>query len=129
MTLWSIDTRVLFAFRNASGIEAIFTVLENIDWKDLHIPAFEVLINVVDNPVLCEYIQQSGCLWRLISFLDKSVDKPSIEKVLGVLARMTQMHIGRQVGQVFLQTDSSTQSRVPHILIFFPFSISVIHIC
>ena len=93
---------MLFAFRDALGIETMISILENQDWKDLHAPALDIINNVGDNPKLCDYLLQTGCLAKCVNILDgcgKVVDEGRycVEKLLGVLARISQNEAGRAV--------------------------------
>lgn len=110
-----MDERVLFAFRDALGIETIIGILENQDWKDLHAEALDIIINVADNPVLCEYLLQSGCLAKCINILEECTDKFCIEKLLGILARMSQTESNRNAS-IFRCILTSTKMAISNLM-------------
>lgn len=98
---WCRDTRVLIAFKEASGIELVLSVVENEEWKDLHVAALDLLISVVDSPELCDYFLHSGCLQRIVNLL-YTVAGALFEKILAALARMSQHPPSRVVRKTIL---------------------------
>ncbi|KAK6643614.1 hypothetical protein RUM43_005124 [Polyplax serrata] len=92
---WHRDNTILFAFRDARGIESALEIMEKEEWSDLHTLALDLLTNVVDSTDLCESLLQTGCLVRFINLLETVDSGPFIEKILGVLGRMAQTQKGR----------------------------------
>lgn len=113
---WSMDDRIVCAFRDSSGPTIMIGILENSETGDLHMLALDIMSKVVDNPLLCEYLRQSGCLQRVVFLLGSFTEAPHLEKILGILARVSQTDEGRKalhangMGQIFgeyLQNDCS----------------------
>ncbi|KAL0278193.1 UNVERIFIED_CONTAM: hypothetical protein PYX00_000084 [Menopon gallinae] len=113
---WSMDNRIICSFRDSSGPDVMVGIVENLEWTELHVPALDVMLKVADNPIICEYLRTSGCLHRVVLLLDLFTDAVYLEKILGILARISQTDEGRKalhtsnMGQIFgeyLQSDWS----------------------